>query len=120
MIPRVLLGVFGMDDPVVVELGVELRRYLSVSGLFIAVALTYTGALQGSGDTRSPLYISLVSRLALPIGICFAAQRFGTLAPFHIWIAIVSGHVTRCLLSVWRFRQGRWWAIAVEIDATRS
>lgn len=120
LIPRVLLGVFGMDDPVVVELGVELLGYLSVSGLFISVALTYTGALQGTGDTRSPLYISLVSQVALPIGICFAVQRLGTLEPYHIWMAIVAGHVTRCLLSVWRFRQGQWRSIAVQIGGPRS
>ncbi|MGH7504469.1 MAG: MATE family efflux transporter, partial [Longimicrobiales bacterium] len=60
-IPRTLLGLFGMSEPAVLEIGVQLLRYLSVSGLFISVALTYTGALQGTGDTRSPLYISIVS-----------------------------------------------------------
>lgn len=114
-IPRVLLGVFGMDDPVVVQLGVQLLQYLSVSGVFIAVALTYTGALQGTGDTRSPLYISIVSQVVLPLGICFAVQRFGTLEPHHIWLAILSGHITRCVLSVWRFNQGKWRSISVDI-----
>ena len=33
----------------------SLLRVLGVSGLFITVALTYTGGLQGTGDTRSPL-----------------------------------------------------------------
>jgi putative MATE family efflux protein len=116
LIPRALLGAFGMRDPVVVELGVQLLRYLSVSGVFIAVALTYTGALQGSGDTRSPLYISIVSQVLLPIGICFLVQRFGTLQPAHIWSAIVVGHVTRCVLSAARFRQGRWRTINVNIE----
>ena len=41
-------------DPTVLALGRSLLRYLSVSGLFITVALTYTGGLQGTGDTRSP------------------------------------------------------------------
>jgi hypothetical protein len=56
-----------MDDPVVVELGAQLLRVLSVSGLFIAVALVYTGGLQGTGDTRSPLYISLISQVVIPL-----------------------------------------------------
>ena len=50
----------------------------SVSGFFITVALTYTGGLQGTGDTRSPLYISLVSQIAVPIGLCFTLQATGT------------------------------------------
>ena len=113
--PRQLLAVFGMNEPVVVEIGTQLLRVLSLSGVFIAVALTYTGGLQGTGDTKSPLYISIVSQIAVPLGICFVIQQTGTLQPMHIWIAILIGHATRCALSVGRFRQGRWRHIAVDI-----
>jgi putative MATE family efflux protein len=113
--PAQLLGVFGMDQPVVVAIGTQLLRVLSVSGLFIAVALTYTGGLQGTGDTKSPLYISIVSQIVIPLGICFVIQQTATLQPIHIWIAILVGHATRCLLSVIRFNQGRWRNIAVDI-----
>jgi putative MATE family efflux protein len=115
LIPRALLSIFGMTDPVVVGLGAQLLRYLSVSGLFIAVALTYTGGLQGTGDTRSPLYISLASQFLVPLGLCWIIQRTGTLESGDIWRAILLGHVTRCLLSVARFRQGRWRNIEVAI-----
>ena len=113
-IPRVLLGIFSIDDPVVVELGTQLLRFLSVSGFFITVALTFTGGLQGTGDTRSPLYITLVSQVALPMGICFALQATGHLTPAGVWTAIVVGHATRCALSIWRFQQGRWKTIKVD------
>ena len=116
--PRVLLSVFGMTDAVVVTLGVQLLRYLSVSGLFIAVALTYTGGLQGTGDTRSPLYISLASQVALPLGLCWIVQQTGTLEAGDVWRAILLGHITRCVLSVARFRQGRWRQIAIDIGGT--
>ena len=115
LLPRVLLSIFGMTDPVVVGLGVQLLRYLSLSGLFIAVALTYTGGLQGTGDTRSPLYISLASQFLIPLGLCWIIQRTGTLEAGDIWRAILLGHITRCLLSVARFRQGRWRHIQVNI-----
>ena len=117
LIPRQLLGIFGMEEPVVVELGVELLRFLSVSGLFIAVALTYTGGLQGTGDTKSPLYISIVSQIVVPLGLCFVFQQTGTLEPSEIWLAILLGHITRCTLSVIRFRQGAWREIVVDIPA---
>ena len=108
-----LLGFFGLNDPVVVDIGRELLRYLSVSGLFITVALTYTGGLQGTGDTRSPLYITLVSQIGVPLGICFYLQAAGQLQAHWIWLAIVLGHFTRCVLSVARFHQGRWKTIVV-------
>ena len=88
---------------------------LSVSGLFIAVALTYTGGLQGTGDTRSPLYISIVSQVVVPLGICFVLQRTGTLDPLDVWLAILAGHVVRCLLSVMRFNRGEWRHIEVDV-----
>jgi putative MATE family efflux protein len=111
--PRQLLGLFGLADPLVVEIGVDLLRVLSVSGLFVAVALTYTGGLQGTGDTKSPLYISIISQVVIPLGICTLIQQTGTLEAMDIWLAIFAGHATRCLLSMVRFHQGRWRAISV-------
>jgi putative MATE family efflux protein len=120
LIPRQLLAIFGMHDPIVVEIGVQLLRVLSISGLLIAVALTYTGGLQGTGDTKSPLYISLVSQVIVPLSICFVIQRTSTLDPIDIWIAIFVGHATRCVLSVLRFNQGHWRTIAVDIDGHKA
>ena len=114
--PRQLLAIFGMNEAAVVDIGTELLRVLSVSGLLVAVALTYTGGLQGTGDTRGPLYISIVSQVVVPLGICFVIQQTGNLDPLDIWLAILAGHATRCALSVIRFRQGKWRGIAVDLD----
>lgn len=114
--PKQLLAVFGMNDPVVVEIGTQLLRVLSVSGLFVTVALAYTGGLQGTGDTKSPLYISIVSQIIVPLGICFVIRQTGALKPLDIWIAILVGHAIRCVLSALRFKQGKWRGIAVDIE----
>lgn len=114
--PRQLLAVFGMTEPAVVELGVQLLRVLSVSGVFIAVALAYTGGLQGTGDTKGPMYISIVSQVAIPLGFCLVLQQAGRLDPIDIWVAILAGHATRCALSVMRFNQGRWRTIKVAVN----
>ena len=117
--PRQLLAVFGMHDAGVVEIGVQLLRVLALSGLFITTALTFTGGLQGTGDTKSPLYISIISQVIIPLGICFIVQRTSRLDPIDIWIAILVGHATRCALSVLRFNQGKWRAIAVDIGGAK-
>ena len=119
LVPELLLGMFGMTDPHAVSIGQQLLQYLSVSGLFITVALSYTGGLQGTGDTRSPLYISIVSQIAVPIGMCTVLQSLRPLQPGDIWLAIVLGHLTRAALSVVRFRQGHWRHIAVDIEPAR-
>ncbi len=113
-IPDQLLAIFGLEDPIVVSIGTMLLRYLSVSGFFITVALTYTGGLQGTGDTRSPLVITLISQVVVPLGLCWLFQSTGTLEAADVWTAILLGHCTRCVLTVVRFRQGKWRHIVVD------
>ena len=104
--PHALLGIFGMTDPAVTGIGVQLLRYLSVSGFFIALALTYTGGLHGTGDTRSQASIASESSLSIPAA--------------DIWLAILLGHITRGTLSMARFRQGKWREIVVDIEPARA
>jgi putative MATE family efflux protein len=120
LIPRYLLAVFGMTDGPVIDIGAQLLRYLSVSGLFVTVALCYTGALQGTGDTRSPLYISILSQIVVPLGLCWFFQTTAGLRAGHIWMAILIGHITRATLSVARFRQQKWRQIAVDIEPPKA
>ena len=120
LIPGYLLAIFGMDDPTVLALGRQLLAFLAVSGLFITVALSYTGGLQGTGDTKSPLYISIVSQVIIPLGLCATLQATRGLQPTDIWTAIVLGHMTRCVLSYLRFRQEKWRDIRVDIEPART
>ncbi len=117
VIPAPLLALFGMREPGVVALGTELLRWLSVSGFFITTALTYTGGLTGTGDTKGPLFVTLVSQLALPLGLLTLLQGVRPLHPSDIWLAILVGHVTRASLTVWRFRGGAWRTVRVERPA---
>jgi putative MATE family efflux protein len=116
VIPTPLLALFGAADGHVSEIGRQLLRYLALSGFFISAALTFTGGLQGTGDTKSPLLITLVSQVAVPIGLCTVLQGMRQLQPGDIWLAILLGHFTRCALSFLRFRQGKWRSIKVELE----
>jgi len=61
-------------------------------------------------------FISIVSQIIVPLGICFVVRQTSKLDPIDIWIAILLGHATRCALSVIRFRQGKWRNITVDIE----
>ena len=80
------------------------------------MALSYTGGLQGTGDTRSPLYISILSQIVVPLGLCTIFQATCGLEAGYIWMAILAGHMTRCALSVARFRQQKWRDIKVDLE----
>jgi Na+-driven multidrug efflux pump len=115
-IPATLLGIFGMRDAHVLSIGTQLLHYLTVSGFFVTVALVYNGALQGTGDTKSPFYISLVSQIVVPLSYCAIMDALHGLRSSDIWTAIVIGHVLRCSLGILRFRQGKWRHIRVDIE----
>jgi putative MATE family efflux protein len=119
-VPHALLGIFGATEAAVAAIGEQLLQYLAVSGFFITLALIYTGGLQGTGDTKSPLYITLISQIAIPLGLCTIFQATGRLDSSGIWLAIVLGHLARCILSALRFRQGKWRHIKVEIEGARA
>ncbi len=114
-VPRLLLGLFGLEDPVVLGLGQQFLAFLSVSAVLLTVALSYTGALQGTGDTKSPMWITIFSQLILPLAWCASFQAFRGLRPTDIWLAILLGHFARSSLSVLRFRAGKWRGIEVDI-----
>lgn len=120
LIPRVMLGAFALTDGIGYEIGRQLLAYLAVSGFFVTVALCYTGGLQGTGDTRGPLYISIVSQVIVPVGLCSILSTMRGLNASDIWLAIVLGHATRATLSVLRFRQGKWRDIRVALPKTAT
>ena len=68
---------------------------------------------------RSPLFISVISQVVVPLGLCSIFQAARGLQPSDIWLAIVVGHFTRAALSVMRFRQEKWRNIAVDIEPAR-
>jgi putative MATE family efflux protein len=115
LVPRPLLMLFGMKDALVQDMTTQLLRVLAISGPFVTLALVHTGGLQGTGDTRSPFFISLVSQIAIPLGLCLILQLSGALAPLGIWTAILLGHSSRAVLSIVRFRQGKWRSIQVSV-----
>jgi Na+-driven multidrug efflux pump len=61
-----------------------------------------------------------VSQIVIPLGLCWLIQSFGTLQAWHIWLAIVLGHLTRAMLSVTVFKRERWRSIRVAVGTAEA
>ncbi|HKW22591.1 MAG TPA: MATE family efflux transporter [Ktedonobacterales bacterium] len=105
VIPRMLLGVFVADPPVLNAGDIAMRLSLLLMPAS-ACSFVFNGALRGAGDTRFPVLVRAagtwglrlpVAALMIPIwGLPGARLAMG----LDFW--------TQAGLSYWRFRSGRW------------
>jgi MATE family multidrug resistance protein len=93
-------------DPAVIRVGASLLLVAAAFQLFDGLQTVATGALRGSGDTRTPMLANLVAYwfIGLPFGyvLCF---RFG-LGALGIWIGLCIGLmiIGSALLLTWHRR----------------
>lgn len=103
--PAAVIRIF-TDDAAVIATGAALLVVAAVFQLFDGVQVVVTGALRGSGDTRTPMLANLIGHwvLGLPIGyaLCFWLDR----GVVGLWIGLCTGlvSVALALIVVWRRR----------------
>lgn len=104
--PRLLLGLFTQDPPVI-ELGASIIFLCALFQVFDGMQVVSAGALRGLGDTRTALYSNLVAHwfvgLPLGAGLCFAAA----LGLWGLWVGLALGLFLTAVIntSVWRWRE---------------
>ncbi len=113
LVPEIILRAF-TNEPAVVKMGVSLLAVAAVFQLFDGVQVVATGALRGTGDTRTPMVANLIGHwvLGLPAGyaLCFWAGH----GVAGLWIGLSIGliAVAVALTDLWR-RRSR--ALAAEL-----
>ncbi len=115
--PADLLAVFGAVDGTIVEVGVSLLRFLSFSGIVLAITLALTGGLQGAGETKMPMYIAFLTQIVLLLGICGFLDWRGQLTPDRVWMAIFISHLGRLILTLLVFRTDKWAHRKIELGS---
>lgn len=69
----------------------------------LAVSLIMAGALQGLGDTKSPLYSTMIGMWGLRVlGVIVLGQMFG-LGIAGVWLSILIDLLLRAIFLTWRF-----------------
>lgn len=102
-----LVRIFGATPEVLTGAGTALR----IAGLelpFMAFSFIFIGALRGAGDTRSPLYIGLVSMLFFRLGGTWLLAFTLGWGLVGVWVATASDWAVRAAALFFFFRRGVW------------
>ena len=95
-------------DQQVIEVGSLLIRLLATIQIPSVLSDIYAGALRGAGDTKVPLYITLVSMWGVRvIGATIFVKVLG-LGVHWVIVAMNSDNIVRMILLRKRFKTGEW------------
>jgi putative MATE family efflux protein len=130
MIPMVLLGGsivataeeisrWIIDDPEVVHYTVVFIYILGAMQPLMAVEMALGGALRGAGDTRFPLYATLVGLIGVRVALAGAFAWLGLSAEW-IFAALIGDYVAKALILGGRFIAGGWKDIQVQPGEDRA
>ena len=102
------LAVFFLgDEPETVELTIVMAYIMAATTPLMAIEFAIGGALRGAGDTRFPMFATIVG---LIFTRCLLAAVFTVLGWPVVWVfaATIAECVVKAAMLVSRFRSGRW------------
>jgi putative MATE family efflux protein len=96
------------SDPTIVPSATACLRIVSLGFVFYAYGMVLSNAINGAGDTWTPMVLNAVCFWIWEVPLAWALSRFSGLGPRGVFVAITVGFSTLALLSAWVFRRGRW------------
>lgn len=85
--------------------------YLKINAFcepFLALGMVLSGGLQGAGDTKTPMWITLFTNWILRLPLAWYLVITLNMGPVGAWLAMSSSCVIMGLLTAWRFQSKAW------------
>lgn len=95
-------------DPPTRSAAVDWIRVLSVATVFQSVFAVLRGGLQGAGDTKWPLYATLVGIIGFALGVSYLVGVEVGVGITGVYLGIVLDYVARSAIVIYRFEDGAW------------
>lgn len=102
-----LMGVF-TTEPNVITIGSRMLRITCGFYVFVAPSIVLGRALQGAGDTLTPMVLTLVALWGVQVPLAVVLSRLITPSTDGIWWAIAIAVTIHGLLVSVCFQRGRW------------
>ncbi len=116
---KLLMGVF-TDTAALVDMSYRLMKILAVGYIAVAVTQSLSGIMRGAGDTMTPMWISLITTVAIRVPIAYGLSYL-TMTPElpHgrcecIQASLLASWVIGAILTVIFFSRGKWKTKAIK------
>jgi putative MATE family efflux protein len=96
------------NETVVIHVGTSCLQILAIGFPMYAVGMVMVQAMNGAGDTETPMTLNLVSFWLVQIPLAFVLATKAGLGPNGAFTAIVVSESLLTILSVIVFRRGGW------------
>lgn len=83
-------------------------RIAALEQLTIAASMVMSGAIKGSGDTRTPMYISTVFTWVVRIPLMYVFIMILHWPVSMIWLLFIIDWALRCAVYTVIYRRKRW------------
>lgn len=110
---RQLMSIF-TDTPELVDLSMRMMTILALGYLAMAVTQCLSGIMRGSGDTMTPMWISIITTVIIRVPVAYTLA-FLTRTPElpngrceSIFISLLLSWIIGALLTMFFYRKGKW------------
>lgn len=106
--PYAVMSLFNPPEPEVLRLGVLCLQIAAVEQPFVAMTMAFSGALKGTGDTKGPFQIGLITNLFIRLPLVYAIVYLFHLDITYIWWVTALQYAVSSLLLYLRYRRKDW------------
>lgn len=110
---KYLMGIF-TNTSELVTLSANMMKILAVGYIAMAITQSLSGVMRGAGDTMTPMWISLVTTVAIRVplayGIAWLTRTEGLPNGRYecIWVSLLISWVLGALFTIYYYLAGKW------------
>jgi len=110
---RYLMSIF-TDTKELVDLSMHMMKILAVGYIAMAVTQCLSGVMRGAGDTMTPMWISLITTVAIRIPIAYGiayltrSEAYPTGRPESVFISLLTAWTIGAIITAISYKRGKW------------
>jgi len=83
-------------------------RFNAVGGPFLALAMVLGSALQGAGDTKTPMVISYIANWVIRLPVAYGLAIVLKMGSDGAWLSMTLSVAVMGILTAWRYQSKAW------------